>query len=178
MRFAIFSVGLIVALQALSTLALAADAELTVIDVAGKAHPFMATDIGQLPHRTLRAKAHGVENEFEGVSLVDLLQSAGVEFGEKLRGARACDVVVVDAADGYRTAFALLEIDPSTTEKFVLLADKKYGKPLHDKEGPFRLVVPDEKRPVRWERMVKTIRVVNLKDLPLVAKTAAADSRP
>jgi DMSO/TMAO reductase YedYZ molybdopterin-dependent catalytic subunit len=137
-----------------------------VIDVTGKPHPFTAADMTGLPQRTLKAKAHGVENEFTGVSLVDLLQSAGVEFGEKLCGDRACDVVILDAADGYRTVFALLEIDPATTDKLVLVADKKDGKPLDDKEGPYRLVVPDEKRPVRWQRMVKTIHVVNLKDLP------------
>lgn len=172
MRFTLLSLGLIVAFQALGHSALAAksDAVLTVIDVAGKSHPFTAADTAALPQRTVRAKAHGVENEFTGVSLVDLLQAAGVEFGEKLRGVRASDVVVVEAADGYRAVFALLEIDPSTTDKLVLVADKKDGQPLDEKEGPIRLVVPDEKRPVRWERMVKTIRIVNLKELPLIDK--------
>jgi hypothetical protein len=173
MRFAIFCVGLIVAVQIVSDSARAADAELTVVDAAGKAHAFTASDIAQLPQRTLRAKAHGVENEFSGVSLVDLLQAAGVEFGEKLRGARACDAVVVDAADGYRSVFMLLEIDPGTTDKTVLVADKKDGKPLDEKEGPLRLVAPDEKRPVRWQRMVKMIRIVNLKELPADRPAAA-----
>jgi hypothetical protein len=106
------------------------------------------------------------------VSLVDVLQAAGVEFGEKLRGARASDVAVLEAADGYRTVFALVEIDPATTDKVVLVADQKDGQPLGEKEGPLRLVVPDEKRPVRWARMIKTIRIVQLNELPPNGKTA------
>ena len=111
--------------------------------------------------------------------LVEVLKSVGVEFGEKLRGKRASDVVVIEASDGYRTALSLLEIDPATTDKIVLLADQKDGKPLDEKEGPLRLVIPDEKRPVRWIRMVKTIRVANLKDYPITEATpaAAADAK-
>jgi hypothetical protein len=167
MRVANFLFGSILALLLLCQSALAADAVFTVIDAAGKSHPFTADEIAALPQRTLKAKAHGVENEFTGVSLVDLLQAAGIEFGEKLRGKRASEVALVEAADGYRTVFSLLEIDPATTDKVVLVAEKKDGQPLGEKEGPLRLVVPDEKRPVRWERMVKTLRIVQLNELSL-----------
>jgi hypothetical protein len=173
MRVANFLFGSILALLLHFHSALAADTVLTVIDVDGKSHPFTTDDIAALPQRTLKATAHGVENEFTGVSLVDLLQAAGIEFGEKLRGKRASDVALVEAADGYRTVFALLEIDPATTDKVVLVAEKKDGQPLGEKEGPLRLVVPDEKRPVRWARMIKTIRIVPLKELPVVGEAAA-----
>ncbi|HKX32003.1 MAG TPA: hypothetical protein VJ302_30225, partial [Blastocatellia bacterium] len=44
-------------------------------------------ELAKLPRRTLRAKDHhGQESEFEGVPLVEVLQLAGVEFGEGLRG--------------------------------------------------------------------------------------------
>jgi hypothetical protein len=172
MRWAWLAVGLIVTLHAVQCAAQATDAELTVIDEAGKVHTLAAADLAKLPQQTLKAKAHGMENEFGGVSLVDVLQSVGVEFGDKLKGKRAGTVLVVEAGDGYRTAFALLEIDPATTDKVVLLASSKDGQPLAEKEGPLRLVVPDEKRPIRWERMVKTMRVLNVKDLPLVENVA------
>lgn len=93
-----------------------------VIDESGQSHPFTAKQISQLPHHTLKAKAHDVESQFEGVWLVDLLQAAGITFGESLRGNRAACVALVDAADGYRIPIALLEIDPATTDKAVLLA--------------------------------------------------------
>ena len=54
---------------------------------------------------------------------------------------------------------AIGEVDPATTDKVVLLADKKNGAALPEKEGPWRIVMPDEKRPVRWIRMLKRIIV-------------------
>lgn len=58
--------------------------------------------------------------------------------------------VVVEAKDGYRAVFALVEIDPNYTDKVVLLTD----------EG--RLVVPDEKLPGRWVKDVVSLTVKKL----------------
>jgi molybdopterin-binding protein len=52
-----------------------------------------------------------------------------------------------------------LEIDPDITDRVVLLADRKDGKPLDAKEGPYRLVVPHDKRHMRWVRQVTRISV-------------------
>jgi hypothetical protein len=41
----------------------------------------------------------------------------------------------------------------------LLLADQRDGKPLSEKEGPLRLVVPDEKREGRWVRQVISLKV-------------------
>ncbi len=92
MRVANFLFGSVLVLLLHCQSVWAADTVFTVIDVDGKSYPFTTDDIAALPQRTLKAKAHGVENEFTGVSLVDLLQAAGVEFGEKLRGKRASEV--------------------------------------------------------------------------------------
>jgi hypothetical protein len=75
--------------------------------------------------------------------------------------------VLVEATDGYRVAISLLEIDPATAGRNVLLADRKDGKPLEEKEGPYRLVVPDDKRQVRWIRMIRAMRVVDMNKIPL-----------
>ena len=66
---------------------------------------------------------------------------------------------MIEAEDGYRVALGIAEVDPSTTDKIVLLAEHKNGASLPEKEGPFRLVIPNEKRPVRWIRVVKRISV-------------------
>ena len=58
--------------------------------------------------------------------------------------------VLVEASDGYRAAFSLAELDPEMTDRVVLLADTKDGQPLSPREGPFRIIVPGEKRPARW----------------------------
>ncbi len=140
---------------------------LSVITEDGKTHRISATDFAKLPRQSVKTKSNQTDVEFEGVSLVDLLKSLGVTFGHDLRGPRASNVVLCAAKDGYRVAFSQLEIDPDTTDKVVIVADRRDGKALVEPEGPLRLIVPDEKRPVRWIRMLQTIRIANLKDLPM-----------
>ena len=140
---------------------------LRIIDESGKAHVITAQDFAKLPHRSVSAKIGQADSTCEGVALVDLLESAGVAFGKDLRGPRAANVIVLEAQDGYRTALSQFEIDPATNDKVALVVDRRDGKPLADQEGPYRLIMPDEKRPVRWIRMLRTIRVLNLKDTPL-----------
>jgi hypothetical protein len=67
--------------------------------------------------------------------------------------------IVVEAADGYRCVFSVAEVDEKLTGRKVVLVDRRDGKPLDAKEGPLRLVVPDDSRPARWVRQVATIRV-------------------
>jgi DMSO/TMAO reductase YedYZ molybdopterin-dependent catalytic subunit len=117
-------------------------------------------DLAALPRHEVRARNHdGTEVTFAGVVLVDLLRLAGVPLGEKLRGSNMALYLLVDAADDYRVVFALPEVDPAFTERMVLLADHRDGQPLAAAEGPLRLVVPDEKRPARWVRQVRSCTV-------------------
>src|SRR5437016_8070081 len=90
-----------------------------------------ADDWMKLPRRSVRAKDHdGKEYEFEGVELGEILKLAGVKFGEQLRGKDLALYLVVDAADQYRAVFALPELDHVFTDRGVLLADSRDGKPL------------------------------------------------
>ena len=114
-----------------------------------------ASDLAKLPQRSIRVKGHdGKESEFTGVPLVEVLKLAGVKFGEDLRGKNLALYLAVEAADSYRAVYALPELDPLYTDKLILLATKREGKPLDDKEGPLRIIVPDEKRQTRWVRQV------------------------
>ena len=88
-----------------------------------------------------------------------ILERAGVPRGEKLRGKALRAIVVITASDGYQVVFTLADTDPAFTDRVIILADRKDGKPLPEKEGPFRIVVPSEKRPARWIRNVKTIAI-------------------
>jgi hypothetical protein len=45
------------------------------------------------------------------------------------------------------------------TDRIILLADARDGQPLSPHEGPFRIIVPKEKRPARWVRQVKSVTV-------------------
>jgi len=117
-------------------------------------------DIAKLPRCSVPAKDHGAaESVFEGVALVDVLQLAGVKFGDGLRGKSLALYLVVEAADGYQAVFALPELDPAYTDKVVLLSDTRDGKKMDDKEGPLRIVVPGEKRQARWVRQVTVLTI-------------------
>lgn len=119
-----------------------------------------ASDLAKLPRRSVQAKDHdGKDTAFEGIELAEVLKLAGVKFGEHLRGKELALFMVVDAADGYRAVFALPELDHAFTDRIVLIADRRDGKPLAEKEGPLRIVVPDEKRQARWVRQVVSLTI-------------------
>jgi DMSO/TMAO reductase YedYZ molybdopterin-dependent catalytic subunit len=65
----------------------------------------------------------------------------------------------VGASDGYRVVIGLAETDPGVRHEKILLADRVEGGPLPPTEGPFRLVVEGDLRPVRSARMVTAISV-------------------
>ena len=90
-----------------------------------------AVEMAKLPRRTVQAKDHdGKEVTYEGVELGDVMKLAGVKFAEALRGKSLALFLVVDARDGYRAVFALPELDHAFTDRVMLLADKRDGKPL------------------------------------------------
>ena len=57
---------------------------------------------------------------------------------------------------------ALPEIDPAFTNKPILLAFLRDGKPLDEKEGLYRIVIPDGKRMARSMRQVTTLKIVDV----------------
>jgi hypothetical protein len=137
---------------------------LVVKNVEGKETKFGADEWAKLPRQKVRAKdAHsGATFEFEGVSLPDVLRAAGVTFGKDLKGPRLAAYVLAEAKDGYRVVYSIGEVDPDTGNIQILVADKKDGNALTGTEGPVRLVVPQDKRPARWIRMVTGISVHQL----------------
>jgi DMSO/TMAO reductase YedYZ molybdopterin-dependent catalytic subunit len=119
-----------------------------------------AADLARLPRHTVKASAPEVSGEFSGVSLSDLLHLVGAPSGDSLRGKELADYVVVDARDGYRVVFALAELDAGFTNRIAVLADHMDGKAIDSRNGPLRLVVPDEKRAARWVRQVSRISLM------------------
>jgi hypothetical protein len=114
-----------------------------------------------LPRRTVTVtQEDGASAMYSGVDLGALLFHNGAPHGTALRGPATPDYVLVTAADGYRALFALAELDPSLTDKIILLADARDGKPLNAKYGPFQIIVPDEKHHVRWIHNVHEIDVI------------------
>ena len=106
----------------------------------------------------------GKEHEFKGVALIEILEKAGVTTGGKLRGENLAKYVLISATDGYEVLYALAEIDPEFTDQVILLATEKDGKPLATGEGPFRIITPNDKKPARWIREVRSIKVAFAKN--------------
>ncbi len=135
------------------------DTVLRVIGSVGRPVALTMAEFRRLPHRALNAEGHDTrKSEFRGVDLYELLKRAEVPQGKDVRGPRIARVVMVESADGYRAAFAMAEADTSFSNRAVLVADLRDGKP--DPEGPLRLVVPSDSRFGRWVRDVVRIRVL------------------
>lgn len=133
------------------------------VSIAGEvAKPLtlQAADLKAMPHTDVTVMDRdGKEHNYGGVPLVDLLRQAGATLGGDLRGKNLTKYVLIKAADGYEVVFALAEIDPEFTTRTIILADSVDGAPLAKGIGPYRIVVPGEKKPARWIREVTSIDV-------------------
>lgn len=136
---------------------------LQIIDADGHSTTISAAQIANLPHVTVEARDHDVPARFEGVPVSALLTTAGIQLGDTMRGPRMTEVILVEAADGYKVVFAVAEFDPAFAAREIILADKRDGKTLDAKEGPFRIVAPGDKRPARWIRQVTALKVIAVK---------------
>jgi hypothetical protein len=127
--------------------------------------PFSLTagDLARMPRQTVSTPApDGIKIVYEGVTLLEVLQKAGAPSGKQLRGKALGSYVLAKAHDGYQVTFTLGELDPQFGGESILVADKRDGKPLPDKQGPFRLVCPNDKEGARSVRMLETLEVVRL----------------
>jgi hypothetical protein len=126
----------------------------------GKIVRFDQASLARLPQHSVRAEAHGNVVECTGANLIDVLGAVGAASGEALRGKNLALYVRISAADGYRAVFALAELDPGFRGDVPIITASCDGKALEAKDGPFRLIVPGEKRPARWVRQVTAIDVL------------------
>src|SRR5580658_2429007 len=90
--------------------------QLTVQTESGKQAVFGRSDIEALPRVKVRTAGSSAPVTFEGVLLRAVLEKAGVQLGETLKGKRMASYLLVGAADGYRVVIALPEIDQGFTD--------------------------------------------------------------
>jgi hypothetical protein len=119
-----------------------------------------AADLAAMPQTEDSARdKQGMMHHYSGVAIADILSKAGVTTGNQLRGKNMAKYLLVSCADGYQVVFSLAELDQSITDRVVILADKEEGKPLAAGVGPFKLIVPGEKKPARNCFQVTTLTV-------------------
>jgi hypothetical protein len=138
--------------------------EVRVVDEQGHSSTVTAERLAKLPHVTLDVTDHGTPAKFEGAPLSAVLSSVGISLSDTLKGQRLSEGLLVEASDGYKVLFALAETDPAFATREIILADKRDGKALDAKEGPFRVVAPGDKRPARWIRQVTIMKLVLVRD--------------
>lgn len=123
--------------------------------------------LAAMPRVTVQAGSHGdAPSAWEGVALVDVLRAEGAPLGKALRGDALANYVRVTATDGYQVVFGLGELDADMGAARVVLVDRHEGKPLDEKDGPLRLVVPGDQRAARWVRSVSTIELISASTRP------------
>ena len=120
-------------------------------------------DLDKFARQKVRAKDHdGKEYNYEGVAVIEILQKAGLKFGDALRGKALAAYLLAEAADGYQAVYALPEFDPPTNDRMILLADRRDGVALPAGAAPLQIIVPGDKTHARWVRQVKSLTIVRV----------------
>jgi DMSO/TMAO reductase YedYZ molybdopterin-dependent catalytic subunit len=120
-------------------------------------------DLAKMPRTSAAFNDEGTETNYQGVLLYDILKQAGAPLDKQLMGKALATYILAEARDGYQVVYALADIDPNFGANKILVADTVNGKPLFDYQGPFRLVVPGDKKGARSIRMLEKISVVRLR---------------
>ena len=122
---------------------------------------FSPAEIKAVVHiRTTIHNAHtNADETYSGVRLVDLLTKMGAPLGKELRGEALAIYMVAKGSDGYAAVLSLAEVDPEFHPGEVIVADAMDGKPLDAHNGPFKLVVTEDKRPARSVRNLVSIEL-------------------
>ena len=158
-----FYTGVILMLLVINTTAHSQPATGPSISVAGeglRSLQLTRNDLMKMTQSEVLAKDHGgVARKFSGVALVDVLSASGIVRGSQLRGKHLLKYVLVKAADNYEVVFSLAEIDPEFASQTILLAYVVDGQELPEGDGPYRLVVPNDKKHARWVRDVTSIKI-------------------
>ncbi|MFT3822299.1 MAG: molybdopterin-dependent oxidoreductase [Chitinophagaceae bacterium] len=138
------------------------------IKVSGEVtHPLQlcAEELQKMKHITVSSKDRGgAEHQYSGVPIADIFKLAGVSMGRELRGENLAKYLLVTSADNYQVVFSLAELDSAFTDRVVILADAMDGKPLEAGVGPYRMIVPGEKRPARNSFQVVALTVLFAKE--------------
>ena len=139
---------------------------LSVKGDSGQTATLSLADLAALPRETASATAghEGPAHVYEGARLTDVLRAVGAPLGPRLHRGPVMDVVIATGADGYRAVLSLVEADPgSHPPARIIVADKVDGHALDPKEGPLRLVVDGDLRPMR---SVHNLSAIEIKRLP------------
>jgi hypothetical protein len=113
--------------------------------------------------------SHGQKHTSSSVPLIAVLKASGVPVTLKMdpkadphmKNYNLRLAVVIQGGDGYTATFSLAELLPEIGGREAWLALDEDGKPLPDRDGMAKRLVPADQKPVRWVRDVIRISVVD-----------------
>lgn len=98
-----------------------------------------------------------------GPTVRSLMTLVGAPAGRELRGPSMLLVVVAEASDGYKVAYALSELDDQFNTVPIIVAISQNGGPLPAAEGPFRIAVGSSgEHRARWLRNLTRLKLVRI----------------
>ena len=136
---------------------------LELIGPGGQHVTISAADLQSLARKTLQVhNAHtGATETYQGVELSLLPARLNAPLEQKLRGKALAMYVVAEGADKYRALYSLAELDPAFHNGTVIVADREGGQPI-TRDGPFKLVNTEDKRPARWVRNLASMQLSSI----------------
>ncbi|MDP3869832.1 molybdopterin-dependent oxidoreductase [Phenylobacterium sp.] len=137
---------------------------LTVVDPGGKTKVLTPADLADLP----RAEVKSGARTYEGPILTYVLRAGGLPVGPRLHGDPLRAYVVMTGKDGFQAVYSLAELDKDFHDDVVILADHVDGKPLPDKEAPWRVASSGDKK--GWRSVFGLARIeARMADAPAKA---------
>jgi DMSO/TMAO reductase YedYZ molybdopterin-dependent catalytic subunit len=104
---------------------------------------------------------HDAQQSGTGIPLQTLIQAAAPKVEKTPKHHDLAFFVIIQARDSYRAFFSLAELLPQGGNAQAYLIWEVDGKPLIEKESPFRLVVPSDQGHDRQIYAVNVIRLVD-----------------
>ncbi|WP_340645913.1 molybdopterin-dependent oxidoreductase [Phenylobacterium sp.] len=145
---------------------------LTVVALDGKTKVLTPADLTDLPRAEVKVTLDSGAKTYEGPILTYVLRAGGLPVGPRLHGDPLRAYVVMTGKDGFQAVYSLAELDKDFHDDVVILAYHVDGKPLPDKEAPWRLASGGDKK--GWRSVFGLARIeAHLSDAS--AKTPAMD---
>ena len=157
----LFTIAFILILTgSLNTSCIAQGKGVAVSGLVAKPYTINAETFAAMKRITVPVTGHdGAAHQYSGVSLYEILTKAQAVPDKQLKGKMMTKYLLITAADNYQVVIAMPEFDPAFTDAVILLADEQDGEKLPANLGPYRLVVPKDKRQARSVMRVTSIEV-------------------
>ena len=140
-----------------------ASTELLVTGIAGTTRTLTTADVKALPHVTVTVhNAHSNKDEsYSGVPVKELLGMVEPASGAVPRASTNMTAVIAGATDDFHVVLAFCDINPDCRTGQAIVADMQDGATL-TKDGAFKLILTEDKKPGRWVRNLSSLTVKNV----------------